>query len=191
VVVVITPKCKNPPRMAAGGFWAEEPTVTRTPYRTGPVNRKLRFLSTGRSLFVTKNWRLTFRIDKTGIEMIDLDHGDYHQEVAMNAIKGIRMKNPAHPGGFVKSEIVEALELSVTDAAKALGVTRPALSALLNERAALSSEMALRIEKAFGVSMDTLMRMQNSYDIAQARRRAGQIKVARFREVGDPGPAPA
>jgi len=107
--------------------------------------------------------------------------------MAMNAIPGIRMKNPAHPGGFVKSEIVEALDLSVTDAAKALGVTRPALSALLNERAALSSEMALRIEKAFGVSMDTLMRMQNSYDIAQARRRAGQIKVARFRKAGNYG----
>src|SRR6195256_319244 len=102
--------------------------------------------------------------------------------MAMTAIKGIRMKYPAHPGGFVKSEIIEALELSVTDAAKVLGVTRPALSALLNERAALSSEMALRIEKAFGVSMDTLMRMQNSYDIAQARRRSGQIKVARFRK---------
>jgi addiction module HigA family antidote len=110
----------------------------------------------------------------------------------MSATNGIRMKNPAHPGGFVKSEIVEALELSVTDAAKALGVTRPALSALLNQRAALSSEMALRIEKAFGVSMDTLMRMQNSYDIAQTRRRAGQIKVARFvRKVGDPSPAVA
>jgi addiction module HigA family antidote len=108
----------------------------------------------------------------------------------MNAILGIRMKNPAHPGGFVKSEIVEALELSVTDAAKVLGVTRPALSALLNERASLSPEMALRIEKAFGVSMDTLMRMQNSYDIAQARRRAGKIKVTRFvRKVGDPSPA--
>jgi antitoxin HigA-1 len=107
----------------------------------------------------------------------------------MSAKSHIRMKNPAHPGGFVKSEIVEALDLSVTDAAKALGVTRPALSALLNERAALSSEMALRIEKAFGVSMDTLMRMQNSYDIAQARRRAGKIKVVRFRKVGDPGPA--
>ena len=110
----------------------------------------------------------------------------------MSAINGIRMKSPAHPGGFVKSEIVEALELSVTDAAKVLGVTRPALSALLNQRAALSPEMALRIEKAFGVSMDTLMRMQNSYDIAQARRRAGQIKVARFvRKVGDPSPAVA
>lgn len=110
----------------------------------------------------------------------------------MNATLGIRMKNPAHPGGFVKSEIVEALGLSVTDAAKALGVTRPALSALLNERAALSSEMALRIEKAFGVSMDTLMRMQNSYDIARARRRAGEIKVARFvAKPGDPSPARA
>lgn len=109
----------------------------------------------------------------------------------MNAMSGTRMKNPAHPGGFVKSEIIEALELSVTDAAKVLGVTRPALSALLNQRAALSSEMALRIEKAFGVSMDTLMRMQNSYDIAQARRRAGQIKVARFaRKVGDPARRP-
>jgi antitoxin HigA-1 len=108
----------------------------------------------------------------------------------MSAIQGIRMKNPAHPGGFVKSEIVEALDLSVTDAAKVLGVTRPALSALLNERASLSPEMALRIEKAFGVSMDTLMRMQNSYDIAQARRRAGKIKVTRFvRKVGDPSPA--
>ncbi len=98
----------------------------------------------------------------------------------MNAIQGIRMKNPAHPGGFIKSEIVEALELSVTDAAKALGVTRPTLSALLNERAHLSPEMALRIEKAFGVSMDTLMRMQNSYDIAQTRKREGEIEVTPF-----------
>ena len=98
----------------------------------------------------------------------------------MNTAQGIRMKNPAHPGGFVKSEIVEALELSVTGAARALGVTRAALSAVLNERARLSPVMALRIEKAFGVSMDTLMRMQNSYDIAQARTRAGEIEVALF-----------
>jgi antitoxin HigA-1 len=108
----------------------------------------------------------------------------------VKAKPGIRVKNPAHPGGLVKSEIVEALELSVTDAAKALGVTRPALSALLNERAALLPEMALRIEKAFGVSMDTLMRMQISYDIAQARRRASEIKVARFTgKRGDRSPA--
>jgi addiction module HigA family antidote len=99
----------------------------------------------------------------------------------MSGTQGIRMKNPAHPGGFVKSEIIEALGLSVTAAAQVLGVTRPALSALLNERARLSPEMALRIEKAFGVSMDTLMRMQNSYDIAQARRREGEIQVVPFK----------
>lgn len=106
----------------------------------------------------------------------------------MSATLGIRMKNPAHPGGFVKSEIVEALGLSVTRAANVLGVTRPALSALLNERAALSSEMALRLEKAFGVSMDTLMRMQNSYEIARARLREGDIKVARYEEVAAVSP---
>jgi addiction module HigA family antidote len=90
------------------------------------------------------------------------------------------MNNPTHPGGFVKTEIIEPLGLSVTDAAKVLGITRPALSALLNCRAALSSEMALRIEKAFGVKMDTLMRMQNSFEIAEARKREGEIKVERY-----------
>ena len=92
----------------------------------------------------------------------------------------IRLKSPAHPGRFVKSEIVQPLGLSVTAAAAALGVTRATLSMLLNEHSHLSPEMALRIEKAFGVSMDTLMRMQNSYDIAQARKREGEIKVAPF-----------
>ena len=96
----------------------------------------------------------------------------------MVAAQTFRMKNPAHPGGFVKTEIVEPLGLSVTAAARVLGVTRPALSALLNERAALSPEMALRIEKAFGVSMDTLMRMQNSFAIAQTRKREADIVVA-------------
>jgi addiction module HigA family antidote len=97
-------------------------------------------------------------------------------------MQGIRMKTPAHPGGFVKSEVIEALGLTVTRAAEVLGVTRAALSAVLNERAHLSPEMALRIEKAFGVSMDTLMRMQNSYDIAAAREREAEINVARFRD---------
>jgi len=96
----------------------------------------------------------------------------------VTATQGFRMRNPAHPGGFVKSEIIEPLGLSVTRAAQVLGVTRAALSAVLNERAHLSPEMALRIEKAFGVSMDTLMRMQNSYDIAQTRKRSAEIKVS-------------
>ena len=107
--------------------------------------------------------------------------------ISGNAISGFRLKNPAHPGGFVKHEIIEPLGLSVTAAAEVLGVTRAALSALLNERANLSPEMALRIEKAFGVSMDTLMRMQNSYDIAQTRSREGTIQVAPFvGRLGDP-----
>lgn len=92
----------------------------------------------------------------------------------------LRMKEPGHPGPFVRTEIIDALELSVTGAAKLLGVTRPALSALLNGRAALSPEMALRIEKAFGVRMDTLLRMQTSFEIARTRQREGAIKVDRY-----------
>ena len=95
---------------------------------------------------------------------------------------GIRVKNPPHIGGFIKHEIMAPRNLTVTDAAKALGVTRPALSALINEHSDLSPEMALRLEKAFGLSMDTLMRMQNSYDIAQTRLRAKDIKVFPFNE---------
>ena len=99
----------------------------------------------------------------------------------MSATLGLRLKSPAHPGGFIKHEIIEPLGLSVTAAAEVLGVTRATLSTLLNERAHLSPEMALRVEKAFGISMDTLMRMQNSYDIAQTRKRQGEIKVTRFK----------
>ena len=86
----------------------------------------------------------------------------------MTAIAGTRIRNPAHPGAFLKSEIIEPSGLSLRAAARVLGVGRPMLSTLLDEHSPLSSEMALRMEKAFGVSMDTLMRMQNSYDVAQA-----------------------
>jgi antitoxin HigA-1 len=95
-------------------------------------------------------------------------------------LKMFRMKNPSHPGAFIKSEIIVPLALTVTDAAKALGVTRPALSAVLNGRAALSPQMALRVEKAFGPTMDTLLRMQTSHDIATARRGENKIKVKKF-----------
>jgi addiction module HigA family antidote len=87
----------------------------------------------------------------------------------------------------VRTEIIEPMALSVTAAAKALGITRAALSAFLNEHSSLSPDMALRIEKAFGINMDTLMRMQNSYDIAQARKREGEIAVARFVPQNKPG----
>ncbi len=89
------------------------------------------------------------------------------------------MKNPPHPGDFIRSEIIAPAGLSVTAAAAALRVSRPTLSSLLNGRADLSGDMALRIEKAFGVKMDTLMRMQSSYDIAQTRKREKQIHVRR------------
>jgi len=92
-----------------------------------------------------------------------------------------RMRNPSHPGAFIKHEIVAPLGLSVTFAAKALGVSRPTLSSLLNQRASLSGDMAVRIEKAFGVSVETLMLMQSAHDIAQTRKRQHRIKVTRFR----------
>lgn len=90
------------------------------------------------------------------------------------------MKNPPHPGDFIRTEIIEPAGLSVTAAAAALLVSRPALSSLLNGNADLSGNMALRIEKAFGVKMDTLMRMQSAYDIAQTRRREKEIHVRKI-----------
>jgi len=89
------------------------------------------------------------------------------------------MKNPPHPGDFIRTEIIEPAGLTVTAAAAALGVSRPALSSLLNGKASLSGDMALRVEKAFGVKMDTLMRMQSAYQIAQTRKREQQILVER------------
>jgi addiction module HigA family antidote len=92
----------------------------------------------------------------------------------------MRMYNPPHPGTFLKEEVIKPLNLTVTSAAAILGVTRPALSNLLNGKVSLSPEMALRFEKAFGLKMDTLLRMQTSYDIAQARKTANRIKVERY-----------
>jgi addiction module HigA family antidote len=89
------------------------------------------------------------------------------------------MKNPPHPGDFIRTEILAPAGLTVTAAAAALKVSRPALSSLLNGKASLSGDMALRIEKAFGVRMETLMRMQSSYDIAQTRKREGKIRLRR------------
>lgn len=87
---------------------------------------------------------------------------------------------PSHPGDFIRTEVVEELGLNVTRAAGILGVRRATLSALLNGNAALSPEMALRVEKAFGVSMDMLLRMQAWYDASRMRARAGEIDVRRY-----------
>jgi addiction module HigA family antidote len=93
------------------------------------------------------------------------------------AIK-IGMK-PPHPGGFVRRSILPD-GLSVTAVAELLGVGRPALSNLLNEKASLSPEMALRMEKAFGVKMETLLRMQARYDAYHMRQREGEIAVRKY-----------
>ena len=87
---------------------------------------------------------------------------------------------PAHPGDFVLTEVIEELGLSETKAAEILGVRRATLSDLLNGRASLSPEMALRIEKAFDVRMDLLLQMQAWYDAARMRRQASEISVRRY-----------
>ena len=84
---------------------------------------------------------------------------------------------PSHPGDFIRTGVIEELGLSVTKTAEILGVRRATLSDLLNGKAALSPEMALRIEKAFDVSMDMLLRMQAWYDASRMRARAAKISV--------------
>ena len=90
------------------------------------------------------------------------------------------MHNPPHPGGIVRRQCLEPLGLSVTGAARGLGVTRQALSQLVNERTGISVDMAVRLSKAFGSSPETWLRMQMAYDLWQARERAERITVERF-----------
>jgi addiction module HigA family antidote len=87
---------------------------------------------------------------------------------------------PPHPGSFVREEVLDQLELSVVKAAEVLGVRRATLSDFLNGKAALSPEMALRIEKAFGIDMEMLLRMQAWYDTVQMRDRANDLAIARY-----------
>ncbi len=98
------------------------------------------------------------------------------------------MKSPPHPGYFVRTEILEPAGLSVTAAAAVLHVSRPALSNVLNAKADLSGDIALRIEKAFGVKMETLMRMQSNYDIAKTRSREKEIRGIRRYHPSDAHP---
>ena len=87
------------------------------------------------------------------------------------------MKEPPHPGRLVKNACLEPLGLTVTAAAKVLGVARPTLSNMINARAGISPEMAIRLEKAFGGSADAWLRMQTAHDLAEARRRESEIAV--------------
>jgi addiction module HigA family antidote len=90
------------------------------------------------------------------------------------------MKNPPHPGESVRADCLEPLGLSVTAAAKALGVSRQALNNLIHGKAAISPEMAIRLDKAFGGGAETWLRLQAAYDLAQAEKDADKIKVRRI-----------
>ena len=90
------------------------------------------------------------------------------------------MKNPPHPGKVVRVSCLEPLGLNVTEAAKVLGVSRQALSNLVNGRARMSTEMAIRLAKAFGSTTGTWIRLQSAYDVAQARVHEDNIKVERY-----------
>lgn len=95
------------------------------------------------------------------------------------------MKHPPHPGRIVRQDCLEPLGLSVTRAASVLGVTRQALNNVVNGKAGISPEMAIRLAKAFGSTPETWLQLQLAYDLAEARKREGEIQVQRYQ------PAPA
>ncbi|MBF0482043.1 MAG: HigA family addiction module antidote protein [Desulfovibrionaceae bacterium] len=94
----------------------------------------------------------------------------------------MKMHNPPHPGEIIREQCLEPLGLTVTGAAKGLGVTRKALSELLNGRSGVSPEMAIRLSKAFGSTPETWLRLQLQCDLAKAEKKADAIKVTRFQE---------
>jgi len=93
------------------------------------------------------------------------------------------MHNPPHPGRIVRQECLEAIRLSVIEATRVLWVTRQTLNNFVNEKAGVSHEMTVRLEKAFGGTADTWLRMQSAYDLAQVRKQADEIEVRRLVSV--------
>ena len=93
------------------------------------------------------------------------------------------MKNPPHPGLSIRHDCLEPLGLSVTEAAKKLGVSRKQLSDVVNGHSGISPQMAIRLDKAFGGGANTWYRLQATYDLAQAMKQADQIKVERLSTV--------
>lgn len=91
------------------------------------------------------------------------------------------MKNPPHPGRSIRNACLDPLELSISEGAEILGVTRQALSNVINGKSGISPEMAIRLSKAFGSTPETWLRMQLAYDLAQARKNESKIKVRRLR----------
>ena len=95
----------------------------------------------------------------------------------------MRTKNPPHPGLSVRHDCLEPLGLSIAEGAKVLGVTRQAVNNLVTGKAGISAEMAIRLEKAFGGGAETWLRMQAAYDLAQAEKHTGKIKVRRIKDA--------
>ncbi len=121
-----------------------------------------------------RSWRPIFRCDEKTNTASDIDLTTITEEIEMP------MKNPPHPGELIRIEVIEALGLGVSKAAQILKVHRATLSDLLHGKAALTPEMALRIEKAFGPAMDHLLRMQLAYDVAQTREHARGLSIRRY-----------
>ncbi len=112
-----------------------------------------------------------------GREATDVDLVDYHYE---QEDRSMPMKNPPHPGLSVRHDCLEPLGLSVTEVARKLGVSRKQLSDIVNCRSGISPEMAIRLDKAFGGGADTWYRLQSTWELAQALKKADHIKVERL-----------
>jgi addiction module HigA family antidote len=121
---------------------------------------------------VSGNWRVTFVFRDEDAEAVDYE--DYHWGVVM------LMHNPPHPGEILRTLCLEPLGLSVTEAAKALGVSRKTLSSLLNGRTGISPEMAIRLSIAFDTSAESWMRQQAQYDLWHAEQRRSALKVQKL-----------
>ena len=102
----------------------------------------------------------------------------------------MRMKNPPHPGLSVRHDCIEPCDLTITEAAAILGVTRQTLNNLVNSKAGISPEMAIRLDKAFGGDAEAWLQLQMAYDLAQVRQREAEIKVKRVvrRKLEEPRP---
>jgi addiction module HigA family antidote len=124
---------------------------------------------------VRANWRIIFRFEDA--DAVDVELIDYHE---VGGRTSMSMKNPSHPGRIIRYDCLEPLKLSVTEAAKALGVSRQALNNVVNEKSGVSAEMAIRLSKAFGSTPVTWLRMQAAYDLAQALKHQSKIKVKRY-----------
>jgi addiction module HigA family antidote len=123
---------------------------------------------------VSGNSRLVFEFD--GEDAVNVELVDYHFRKGSD----MRMRSPSHPGEIIREDCLEPLGLTVTAAAKGLGVTRKALSDLLNGHSGVSPDMAIRLEKAGWSTADAWLRMQMTRNLWEARQRAGKIKVKKF-----------